>query len=92
MFEMPKPLKKHNTELLDTYEEVAFHLKDGQCIQLQISRDIDTDLDNILIFTETLNEHQEVTRRVLEILQKHKLYTFKLTNVNLRRPQPSTSE
>src|SRR6266581_4331300 len=31
-------------------------------------------LDNILIFTETIDEYQEVTRRVLEILQKHKLY------------------
>src|SRR5205807_1107424 len=31
-------------------------------------------LDDILIFTETIDEHREVTRRVLEILQKHKLY------------------
>jgi hypothetical protein len=31
-------------------------------------------LDDILIFTETLDEHREVTRRVLEILEKHKLY------------------
>src|SRR6266571_4324951 len=31
-------------------------------------------LDDILIFTETIDEHQEVTRRALEILQKHKLY------------------
>jgi len=45
MFEMPKPLKKHNAELLDPYEEVAFHLKDSQCIQLQIFRDIDTDVE-----------------------------------------------
>ena len=29
---------------------------------------------NILIFTETLEEHQKVTRRVLELLEKHKLY------------------
>jgi len=31
-------------------------------------------LDNILIFTETLEEHRKVTRRVLELLEKHKLY------------------
>jgi hypothetical protein len=31
-------------------------------------------LDDILIFTETIDEHREVTRRVLEILEKHKLY------------------
>src|SRR6266568_7142665 len=31
-------------------------------------------LDDILIFTETIDEHREVTRQVLEILQKHKLY------------------
>src|SRR5467141_525887 len=31
-------------------------------------------LDDILIFTETLDEHQRITRRVLELLEKHKLY------------------
>jgi len=31
-------------------------------------------LDDILIFTETLEEHQKVTCRVLELLEKHKLY------------------
>jgi hypothetical protein len=31
-------------------------------------------LDDILIFMESLEEHQEVTRRVLELLEKHKLY------------------
>ena len=31
-------------------------------------------LDDILIFMETLEEHQEITRRVLELLEKHKLY------------------
>ena len=31
-------------------------------------------LDDILIFTETLEEHQKVTQRVLELLEKHKLY------------------
>ena len=31
-------------------------------------------LDNILIFTETLEEHRKITRRVLELLEKHKLY------------------
>ena len=30
-------------------------------------------LDNILIFTETLEEHQKVVQRVLEILQQHNL-------------------
>jgi len=31
-------------------------------------------LDDILIFTETLEEHQKVTHHVLELLEKHKLY------------------
>ena len=31
-------------------------------------------LDNILIFTETLKEHWKITRRTLELLEKHKLY------------------
>ena len=31
-------------------------------------------LDDILIFTETLEEHRKIVCRVLEILQKHKLF------------------
>src|SRR6266704_2615261 len=31
-------------------------------------------LDDILIFTESINKHREVIQQVLEILQKHKLY------------------
>jgi hypothetical protein len=31
-------------------------------------------LDDILIFTGTLEEHQKITRRVLEILRRNKLY------------------
>jgi len=31
-------------------------------------------LDDILIFMETLEEHRKVTRHVLELLEKHKLY------------------
>ena len=31
-------------------------------------------LDDILIFTETLDEHRRITRRALELLEKHKLY------------------
>ena len=31
-------------------------------------------LDDILIFTKTIEEHREVTRRVLEILRQHKLF------------------
>jgi len=31
-------------------------------------------LDDILIFTETLEEHWKITCRVLELLEKHKLY------------------
>jgi len=31
-------------------------------------------LDDILIFTETLEEHQRVTQRVMELLQKHNLF------------------
>ena len=31
-------------------------------------------LDDILIFTKTLEEHREVTHRVMELLRHHKLY------------------
>jgi len=31
-------------------------------------------LDNILIFTETLDEHQRVTQRVMELLWKNNLF------------------
>jgi len=31
-------------------------------------------LDDILIFTETLEEHWKITRHILELLGKHKLY------------------
>jgi len=31
-------------------------------------------LDNIMIFTETLEEHRTVTQRVMELLQKHNLF------------------
>jgi len=31
-------------------------------------------LDDILIFMETLEEHRKITRHVLELLEKHKLY------------------
>jgi len=31
-------------------------------------------LDDIVIFTETLEQHRKVTHRVLELLEKHKLY------------------
>jgi len=31
-------------------------------------------LDNILIFTETLEEHWKITHCILELLEKHKLY------------------
>ena len=31
-------------------------------------------LDGILIFTETLEEHRRVTRRVMELLRKHNLF------------------
>jgi len=31
-------------------------------------------LDDILIFTETLEEHRKITRCILELLEKHKLY------------------
>ena len=31
-------------------------------------------LDDILIFTETLEEHRRIAQRVMELLQKHKLY------------------
>jgi hypothetical protein len=31
-------------------------------------------MDDILVFTETLEEHREAVRRVLEILEKNKLY------------------
>jgi len=31
-------------------------------------------LDDILIFTETLEEYRKITRHILELLKKHKLY------------------
>jgi transposase InsO family protein len=31
-------------------------------------------MDDILIFTETIEQHREVTRRVLQLLQKHELF------------------
>jgi hypothetical protein len=31
-------------------------------------------MNDILIFTETLEQHREITRRVLEILRRHKLF------------------
>jgi hypothetical protein len=31
-------------------------------------------LGDILIFTETIDKHRKVTRQVLELLEKHKLY------------------
>ena len=44
-------------------------------------------LDDILIFTESLEEHRKVTQRVMELLQKHNLFLkpekseFKMTEV-----------
>ena len=31
-------------------------------------------LDDILIFTDNLEEHQPIAKRILKILRKHKLY------------------
>jgi hypothetical protein len=42
---MPKHLKGHNTEPLEPHEFTSFHLNDGQSIQLQIFRDIDTNVE-----------------------------------------------
>src|ERR1700689_983646 len=48
-------------------------------------------LDDILIFTESVEEHWRVTRRVLELLEKHQLYLrpdkckFKKTTVEYLR-------
>jgi len=39
---MPEPLRNHNAELDET---VSFNLKDGQCVHLQILRDIDTGVE-----------------------------------------------
>jgi len=39
-------------------------------------------LDNILIFMETLEKHQKVTRRVMELLRKNNL---NLRSASLRR-------
>jgi len=57
-------------------------------------------LDDILIFTETLEEHQKITRHILELLEKHKLYfhsdkckfektTIEYLGAQLRRDGPS---
>jgi len=48
-------------------------------------------LDNILIFTETLEEHQRVTRRVMELLQKT-TSSLNPRSASLRRQKWSTSE
>jgi Reverse transcriptase (RNA-dependent DNA polymerase) len=48
-------------------------------------------LDNILIFTRTIEEHWEIVWRVLDILQHHGL-SLKLENANLKRLQLSISE
>lgn len=51
-----------------------------QTMMNDILRELITDgvvlvyLDDILIFTETLDEHRKAVRRVLEVLNKHKLY------------------
>jgi len=42
-------------------------------------------LDNILIFMETLEEHWKITRHVLELLEKHKLYLI-LRSASSRKP------
>jgi len=95
MFEMPKPLKKHNAEPLDPYEEVAFHLKDGQCIQLQIFRDIDTDVELVqcdlcgLFFTLT-------TQRLPTHLKSHRglknCHKEKERNLNRRHVEGVVAE
>jgi hypothetical protein len=41
-------------------------------------------LDNILVFTETVKEHWQVTRWVLELLSKHKLF-LKLDNCEFEK-------
>ena len=48
-------------------------------------------LDNILIFTKTLEEHQEVVHRVLDLLWLHNL-SLNQRSVNLRRGQLNTLE
>ena len=34
-------------------------------------------IDDILIFTETVEQHREVTRRVLKLLEENQLYQLK---------------
>ena len=46
-------------------------------------------IDDILIYTETLEEHRKVVRKVLEILEKH-ISILKQKNVNLRRRRLNT--
>jgi len=88
MFEMPKPLKKHNAELLDPYEEVAFHLKDGQCIQLQIFRDIDTDVE--LVQCSLCGLFFTLTKQRLPMLQCIWRVTEVSETVIRRRRGPAT--
>jgi len=47
-------------------------------------------MDNILIFTETLEEHRKITCRVLELLEKHKL-SLRSDKCESRKPRSSTS-
>ena len=48
-------------------------------------------LDDILIFTETLEEHWKITRHILELLENTS-FTSIPTSVSSRRPQSNTSE
>ena len=49
-------------------------------------------LDDILIFTKTLEEHWEVICKFVALLQLHKNSSLNQRNANLRRPQLSTLE
>jgi len=48
-------------------------------------------LDDILIFTETLEEHWKITRHILELLENTS-FTSVPTSASSRRPQSNTSE
>jgi hypothetical protein len=65
-----------------------------QTMMNEIFQDLITDgvisvyLDDILIFTNSLEEHRRITCLVLDRMREHKLY---LRNASLKRPRSSTS-
>jgi hypothetical protein len=48
-------------------------------------------LNDILIFTNSLEEHHQITRLVLDRMHKHNKLYLRPENASLKRPRSSTS-